>query len=201
MAAKTSNKFGLAVRRWTEDVKDRHEEVTRIALFKIFARIVERSPVGNPELWEVNLTAASYNRAVKEHNAALRQQPENVTKNGRLRRGRKVRDSMEVKKPEGYTGGRFRGNWQIGLDDLPGEETGKIDKSGVSTMNAGAAVLRRFKVGTTSTIYIVNNVPYAVPLEYGHSKQAPQGMVRLAVMEFTDAMNEALREAKQVKTS
>lgn len=194
------SKFGLAVRQWAEQVGERQEEVTRIAIFKVFARIVERSPVGNPDLWKVNTDAAAYNRAVIQHNDTLRQDPDNIGKSGRLKPGRKVHDSMDIKKPEGYTGGRFRGNWQIGLDTLPTEETGRIDKTGSRTLNAGMSVLEQFRVGQVQTIYIANNVPYAIPLEYGHSKQAPNGMVRLSVMEFTDAMEEALREAKKVTT-
>jgi len=31
--------------------------------------------------------------------------------------------------------------------------------------------------------WIFNNLPYAVPLEYGHSKQAPAGMVRISLAE------------------
>lgn len=34
-----------------------------------------------------------------------------------------------------------------------------------------------------SVIYITNSLPYIVPLEYGHSKQAPAGMVRLSIAE------------------
>lgn len=200
MMGPSRSRFGLAVKQWAEQVKDRQEEVTRIAIFKVFARIVERSPVGNPDLWKVNTDAAAYNRAVIQHNDALRQDPDNVGKSGRLKPGRKVNDSMDIKKPDGYTGGRFRGNWQIGLDTLPTEETGRIDKTGSRTMSAGMSVLEQFKVGMVQTIYIANNVPYAIPLEYGHSKQAPNGMVRLSVMEFTDAMEEALREAKKVTT-
>ena len=194
------SRFGLAIRRWAEQVEDRQEEVTRIAIFKVFARIVERSPVGNPDLWKVNSDAAAYNKAVIQHNDTLRQDPDNISKNGRLKPGRKVHDSMDIKKPDGYTGGRFRGNWQIGLDTLPTEETGRVDKTGSRTLSAGMSVLEQFKVGQVQTIYIANNVPYAIPLEYGHSKQAPNGMVRLSVMEFTDAMEEALREAKKVTT-
>jgi hypothetical protein len=194
------SRFGLAVRQWAEQVEDRQEEVTRIAIFKVFARIIERSPVGNPDLWKVNSDAAAYNKAVIQHNDTLRQDPDNISKNGRLKPGRKVHDSMDIKKPDGYTGGRFRGNWQIGLDTLPTEETGRVDKTGSRTLSAGMSVLEQFKVGQVQTIYIANNVPYAIPLEYGHSKQAPNGMVRLSVMEFTDAMEEALREAKKVTT-
>lgn len=33
-----------------------------------------------------------------------------------------------------------------------------------------------------SKIYITNGVPYIMPLEYGSSKQAPQGMVRVTLV-------------------
>jgi hypothetical protein len=48
---------------------------------------------------------------VREHNAALRDDPANLTKSGRLKRGLRVNDSMDIKKPEGYVGGRFKNNW------------------------------------------------------------------------------------------
>lgn len=32
-----------------------------------------------------------------------------------------------------------------------------------------------------SVIYVSNSLPYIVPLEFGHSKQAPAGMVRTAI--------------------
>jgi hypothetical protein len=51
---------------------------------------------------------------VREHNAALRDDPANLTKSGRLKRGLRVNDSMDIKKPEGYVGGRFKNNWYVG---------------------------------------------------------------------------------------
>jgi hypothetical protein len=39
----------------------------------------------------------------------------------------------------------------------------------------------------------VNNLPYAVPLEYGHSKQAPGGMVRITLARFQQIVDEAIR--------
>jgi hypothetical protein len=62
----------------------------------------------------VNQTASAYNTAVREHNAALRDDPANLTKSGRLKRGLRVNDSMDIKKPEGYVGGRFKNNWYVG---------------------------------------------------------------------------------------
>lgn len=43
------------------------------------------------------------------------------------------------------------------------------------------------EIGTTQWIY--NDVPYIVPLEYGHSKQAPAGMARITAAESQQAMD------------
>jgi len=53
---------------------------------------------------------------------------------------------------------------------------------------------------------VVNGVPYIVPLEFGHSRQAPAGMVRVSIAELTGddvaAVEKALRELnKLIKTS
>ena len=41
--------------------------------------------------------------------------------------------------------------------------------------------------------FIVNNLPYAIPLEYGHSTQAPNGMVRITVERFQQIVDAAAR--------
>ena len=187
--------FMVSINAFVSQAKERQEEVVRVVGIKILARLVQMSPVGNPELWAVNQTAAAYNAAVSEHNSQLRQNPDNLTKSGRLRPGRKVNDSMDLKAPPGYTGGRFRGNWQVSFDQLARGETGRIDKAGHETIAAGNLVLEQFKVGTTA-VYFCNNVPYAYPLEMGHSSQAPGGMVRITAAEFQRFFSEAVSEVK-----
>ncbi|MFS1539237.1 MAG: hypothetical protein ACL7BU_11830 [Candidatus Phlomobacter fragariae] len=99
------------------------------------------------------------------------------------------------RKPAGYTGGRFRGNWQVTFDELPTAETGRIDKSGSVTQAEGNLVIGQFKVGMKS-VYFSNVVPYAYRLEMGHSKQAPNGMVRITAQEFQLFFNQAMTECK-----
>lgn len=41
----------------------------------------------------------------------------------------------------------------------------------------------RPKLKGETVIFISNSLPYIIPLEYGHSKQAPAGMVRKAIAE------------------
>ncbi len=100
---------------------------------------------------------------------------------------------MDIKAPPGYTGGRFRGNWQVSFDAPTTDETGRVDKTGNLTKAAGNYTLSLFKVGMKA-IYFCNNVPYAYRLEMGHSSQAPGGMVRITAVEFQRFFEEAVRE-------
>ncbi len=87
--------------------------------------------------------------------------------------------------------GRFRGNWQVGLDAAPGGNLNVTDKSGGGTIAAGSAVVGHAQAG--GTIFIVNNLSYGPALERGWSKQAPAGMVGLTVAEFQQAVAKANR--------
>ncbi|MDE9528342.1 hypothetical protein, partial [Xenorhabdus bovienii] len=150
----------------------------------------------NPELWAVNRTASEYNRAVHDWNDQQRLDPNNLTpKKRQLKKRARVRDSMDIKAPSGYTGGRFRGNWQVTFDEVPSEETGRIDKSGNMTKSVGDLVIGQFKVGVKA-VYFSNVVPYAYRLEMGHSKQAPSGMVAVTAQEFQKFFSDAVTEAK-----
>lgn len=188
-----NSSFMASINAFIEKGKRNQELVVQKAGIKILNRLITMSPVGNPELWAINNTAVSYNDAVFEHNEEMKKDLANLTKTGRLKKRTRVTDGMEIKAPAGYTGGRFRGNWQVGLDVQPDGETGRIDRSGNMTMAVGKYMLEQFKVGTKA-IYFTNNVPYAYRLEFGHSSQAPNGMVRItaedAVKYFTEAANE-----------
>ncbi|WP_318387710.1 hypothetical protein [Enterobacter sp.] len=188
-----NNAFMASITAFVDKAKTNQETVVRLAGIKILARLVQMSPVGNPELWEVNRTAVSYNQAVAEHNQTQMSDPANLTKTGRLKKRARVSDSMDVKAPPGYTGGRFRGNWQVSFDVRTTEETGRIDPQGYMTQAAGNYVLSLFKVGVRD-IFFCNNVPYAYRLEMGHSSQAPGGMVRITAAEFQQFFSEAVSE-------
>lgn len=58
--------------------------------------------------------------------------------------------------------GRLRGNWMLGVNSPNAE--------GLS-----------IKLG--DVVYITNNLPYARRIEYGYSKQAPEGMLRRTIAE------------------
>ncbi|PKB90909.1 hypothetical protein A8A01_03110 [Ewingella americana] len=188
-----NDSFMASINAFVDKAKANQQQVVRVAGFKILAKLVDMSPVGNPELWASNITAVAYNKAVFDHNEDQRQNPKNLTKAGRLKKSAKVIDGMDIKGPAGYTGGRFKGNWQVSFESPADGETGRIDKSGNPTKLAGNAVIESFKVGTKA-IYFTNNVPYAYRLEFGHSKQAPNGMVRITAEEAARYFTESAQE-------
>ncbi|WQI92401.1 hypothetical protein R5O97_06020 [Citrobacter freundii] len=196
MTSSANQPFLAAIQLFVDGSKQEIEEAVRRTGIKILGRLVDMSPVGQPEIWQVNQTASAYNTAVREHNAALRDDPANLTKAGRLRRGLRVNDSMDIKKPEGYVGGRFKNNWYVGLDSQPTETNDIPDASGQGSNSRGLAVLEVFRVGQVSTIYFTNNLPYAQALENGHSNQAPGGMVGLTVLDAAQYFREAMNEVR-----
>jgi hypothetical protein len=76
--------------------------------------------------------------------------------------------------------GRFRASWNI----VSGEDADlSVAKEGQNT-GGGAAAKARASALTASNSYVIsNNLPYAESLENGHSKQAPQGVVRLSIID------------------
>lgn len=185
--------FTAAITAFVDKAKANQEAVVRAVGIRILNQLVMMSPVGNPELWGINQTAASYNQAVYDHNEAQKSDPANLTKTGRLKKKARLVDGMDIKAPPGYTGGRFRGNWQVSFDAPTTDETGRVDKTGNLTKAAGNYTLSLFKVGMKA-IYFCNNVPYAYRLEMGHSSQAPGGMVRITAAEFQRFFEQAVRE-------
>jgi hypothetical protein len=92
--------------------------------------------------------------------------------------------------PKGYTGGRFRGNWQLGVGTIPAGETGRIDKTGAATQGAIIAEIPTQAAGRV--YWLANNVPYAEAIERGHSRQAPSGLVGLTAIMFQQIVDDAV---------
>ncbi|WP_371233615.1 hypothetical protein ACAW63_10920 [Pseudomonas sp. QE6] len=185
--------FSAQIGAWAAKSKEDMEELFQEVVVRLADELIQRSPVGNPDIWAVNSTATQYNKAVIEHNQALRSNPANLTKNRRLKPGLKVNDSMDVYRPAGYVGGHFRRNWQFGIDSPPTGEIEGVDPSGMDTLSAVRLGAKGLEIGQTA--YLVNNTPYSIPLEYGHSKQAPHGIVRITVLLFDRIV---LEEAAQI---
>ena len=88
------------------------------------------------------------------------------------------------------TGG-FRGNWQFSIGAPGGGTLDALDPTGEQATARLVGDSIEFRAGTTA--FIVNNLPYAIPLEYGHSDQAPGGMVRITQARFRQIVEEAIR--------
>jgi len=83
--------------------------------------------------------------------------------------------------------GRARANWSIGPD--PNAAVDYKDLSDVADYE--------YKLDT-GTIWIFNNLVYIVPLEEGHSDQAPQGMVAISLAEFSTFLKDAAKQLSNV---
>ncbi|RON33721.1 hypothetical protein [Pseudomonas brassicacearum] len=214
MASKYAGKqgqFAQQIREFAEKTNAAIDVTLREIIIEIGSSVIRMSPVGNPEIWAANVahrqanTAAAdaYDFKVAVRNTVINLTDSNFTKAGKLKRG--VKYAKPLTKTErdqnfnvnglvagkGYVGGRFRGNWQFSIDTPADGVLDQIDPSG----NVSVAVLRTQVQSLTigQTAYLVNNLPYAVPLEYGHSKQAPGGMVRITLARFQQIVDEATR--------
>lgn len=76
--------------------------------------------------------------------------------------------------------GRARANWRVSIGSPARGTIRQVDVAGDRTVRAGFLVLQSMQV-LEPQIWITNNVPYALRLERGSSKQAPYGMVALAL--------------------
>jgi len=86
------------------------------------------------------------------------------------------------KPPAGYVGGHARANWQHAIGSPVVSEVLGVDKNGEATIGRIGASIPEKAGGLVH--FITNSVPYIQPLEDGHSRQAPNGMVALTVQEF-----------------
>lgn len=126
---------------------DASAKVINATVEKMFEKIVDRTPVGDPSLW-------SYPA------------------------------------PSGYNPGTLKASWgKVYNSRGAGRDvkTGRF-KSIKQDMSKGGV---SFKVGKTTNqnVLIYNNQPYAQRVETGWSSQAPQGMMRVTVAEYTGILN------------
>lgn len=93
--------------------------------------------------------------------------------------------------------GRARANWQATLGapatGVVNGEPGKRASVAQATAQA-SAVIGGYRGGPGAAIFLTNNLPYIVPLNNGHSKQAPAGFIERAL----DAVERAARRARLI---
>jgi len=86
--------------------------------------------------------------------------------------------------------GRARGNWQA-TTESPAQ--GQTSRAGAAA--AQGEVIQKVG-GLETTTYLTNNLPYIQRLEYGYSKQAPQGMVRRNVARLQQIISRLVRTTR-----
>jgi hypothetical protein len=138
------NEFNKEINAFAVTVPKRALVLQKKMALDLLSKIIFRTPVGNPSLWQ-NPAGA----------------------------------------PAGYVGGRARANWQVSLGTPGGGEVRGEDATGGTTLAAGVSKMASAKPG--GVIWLYNNLPYIVRLEFGWSKQAPNGMVRLSLAEINAA--------------
>jgi len=77
--------------------------------------------------------------------------------------------------------GRARANWFV-TEGAPSGNVEHADAKEPNSVPAPTAPNVNAITGEKS-VFIINNLPYIEALENGHSKQAPNGMVRLAIQD------------------
>ena len=93
--------------------------------------------------------------------------------------------------------GRFKGNWNSSVGAADMSVSDEVDPSGRRTIDRMRSSLTLDNVRRGTKIFISNALPYARKLEYeGHSRQAPNGMVRLTLQRTAEAVKKAVSEIK-----
>lgn len=87
--------------------------------------------------------------------------------------------------------GTARGNWQTSVGQ---PKTGTIDRVGADAAIAEVNAVVPDEAG--QVVYLSNNLPYIRKLEYGHSQQAPGGMVRVNAAKWPQIVQEQAAKNK-----
>lgn len=96
--------------------------------------------------------------------------------------------------------GRFRANWQITANLPPYYALNQYDKDGKKTIAEGRRVTNAIlsRGAAVTTIYFSNMLIYANALEYGHSKQAPAGVLGIVAIRLRSYVNNAITESRRL---
>lgn len=94
--------------------------------------------------------------------------------------------------------GRFKGNWQVTANRPPLHALNQYDKNGSRTKAEGRRAIHALLKGggAVRSIHFSNMLVYANALEYGHSKQAPAGVVGIVAARLRSFMVQAIKESR-----
>jgi hypothetical protein len=90
--------------------------------------------------------------------------------------------------PKDYNPGTLRNSWQISFSKTLRNTQGQFASAG-QISNSGGVSLKINSDNSNVGVMIYNNQPYAQRVETGWSTQAPSGMMRITVAEYTSLIN------------
>lgn len=90
--------------------------------------------------------------------------------------------------------GHARSNWFFGFQPVVAQDNTN-SKNGGPSVRRGLEFAKDLKGG--AVFYISNSVEYIMVLEFGHSKQAPQGMARITAARWQAYVDGALKQGTQ----
>ena len=89
--------------------------------------------------------------------------------------------------------GRFRSNWQVGKEPPLGTLASvDLSRDGIDTQDRNDRLTKGLRAG--GNVWVVNNLPYAGKLEYGHSQKSPRGMVRITLANIPAAIERYIQD-------
>ena len=126
---------------------------------------------GSSQAWKLELDAAFAEDMVKARQAVIEI-------------GIEALDRVKRKTP--VDTGHAQNNWivSVGTPDTVTQTPATGLPEGDSFAGRNAEMLASYPEGEYPAIYLQSNLPYILALEYGHSKQAPAGMVAMTVAEL-----------------
>lgn len=87
--------------------------------------------------------------------------------------------------------GYAKNNWFWGVQVVSDTEDSP-SRSGSGSITRAASFASTVRSG--GVVYLTNNLPYILPLEFGSSQQAPAGMVRITVSRWQSIVDRAARK-------
>lgn len=169
-----AGEFALSVGSWADKAGGEIDATLRAIVLEILRRLILKSPVKTGRFrgnWQVGIG--------HPESGVIGEEIEHANRRGGLRLGvergrhsanRPGPERGKGKQPERLSVGSAPSGEIRSAEDVLSVEGGKIQDW---SPTHGQAVL-----------WISNNLPYAVRLEYGWSKQAPSGMVRVTLLEL-----------------
>lgn len=158
----------LEFNEFTRKTLDRADKLIRAVGIKTFTAVIRDTPVGDPDLWQSSWLD-SEDRATVANNPHL----------------------------EGYVGGRLRGNWRCSLSAPDTSTTPENEFPGLGQVLTDVQKTCE-SADRKKELWLANSLPYAWRIEYeGHSRQAPEGMVRRNVTRIQKIISTELRKLKQ----